>query len=166
MPRLALGRLVVLGQHLDEHRDVGGVSLLMAEPEVVHDRAGLRDRRSGSLELACEPLETSDSHQAARLHEPARVAGRFGEDLTAAGERGLHGLGAPERDRGDVPADEEGQPFIPCLVGVRESALLQVGRFDPAPVSTPRRRRALAASRRSPRLLEVLPPSGSRSRRS
>ena len=43
----------------------------------------------------------------------------------------------------------------PARTGVRESALLQVGRLrSRLHVSTPRSRRALAASRRSPRLLE------------
>ena len=106
------------------------------------------DRRARRVELAGEPFEASDSHQAARLDEPSRVARCFVEDRAAAGERGLHGLRSPERDRGDVPGDDLSEPFIPCLAGVRESALLQVGGFGPGSgVSTPRRRRALAASR-------------------
>ena len=42
----------------------------------------------------------------------------------------VNGRRPPERDRGDAPGDEESEPFIPCLAGVRESALLQVSSFD------------------------------------
>ena len=153
--RLALGRLVVLGQHLDENRHVGAVGLLMVEAEVVHDRAGLCDRRARGVELAGEPLEPSDSHQAARLDEPARVARRLVEDRAAAGERGLHGLGPPERDRGDVPGDEESEPFISCLVGVRESALVQVSGFEPGSRQHPEETESVRRVAMISRLLEV-----------
>ena len=57
LSRLTLGRLVVLGQHLDERRHVGAVCLLVAETEVVHDGAGLCDRRARGVELAGERFE-------------------------------------------------------------------------------------------------------------
>ena len=122
--RLVLCRFVVAGQHLDEHRDIGAVSLEVAKAEIVHDRAGLRDRLPCRVEIAGEPLEASDPDQAARLHPPVR---RLIQDRAAAGERRLDMLRPPESIRNDVSDDRCLAPFVPRAPRVQEGAFMEIG---------------------------------------
>jgi len=71
----------------------------MVEAEIVHDRAGLRDRLARCVETAGEPLEAADPDQAVRLDPPVR---RLVQDRAAAGEGRLDVLRSPESVGDDV----------------------------------------------------------------
>ena len=122
--RFALGRFVVVGQHLDEHGDVGAVGFEMAEAEIVHDRAGPSDRLASRVEMPGETLETADPDQAVRVDAPVR---RLVQDRPAAGERRVDVLRPPESPGEDVSDDVRLAPLVPGPARVRNGALLEVG---------------------------------------
>ena len=110
------------------------------------------------VEPAGEPFEAADSHQAARLDEPSRVARRFVEDRMATGKRGLDGLRPPERYRRDVPGDGLSAPLVPGRDGMREGALLKGSRIGPGARNHPEQTECVRRVTVIARLLEQRHP--------
>jgi hypothetical protein len=131
--RLALGRHVVSGEHLDDDRDVGAVRLEVAKPEVVHDRAPLGDHVASGVESAGHPLQTADAKETARPHLPVAC---LREDRPAPRQSGLDGLGPPQRIRGDLADRRSFALPVAGRARVLEGARLERG--SPVVVAAPR----------------------------